>query len=39
MDDIAQLKEIAQKHGSDIDSLALLQQMSTGNPPSEQEGR
>ena len=39
MDDIARLKEIAQKHGSDIDSLALLQQLNTGNPPSEQEGR
>lgn len=39
MEDIARLKEIAQRHGSDIDSLALLQQMSTGSPPSEQEGK
>jgi mannose-6-phosphate isomerase-like protein (cupin superfamily) len=38
MDDIARLREIAQRHGSDIDPLALLQQLSAGNPPSEQEG-
>ncbi len=39
MKDIARLKEIAQKHGSDIDSLALLQQLSAASSPSEQEGR
>ncbi len=38
MDDIARLKAIAQKHGSDIDALALLQQMSASGPLPEQEG-
>ncbi len=35
MDDIAKLREVAQKHGSDIDPLALLQQLSAGSPPPE----
>ena len=33
MEDIAELKKIAQKHGSDIDTLALLQQLSPKGPP------
>ena len=33
MEDIAELKRIAQKHGSDIDTLALLQQLSPKQPP------
>lgn len=35
LEDIARLKKIAQKHGSDIDTLALLQQLSA-SPPAEQ---
>jgi mannose-6-phosphate isomerase-like protein (cupin superfamily) len=37
MDDVARLREIAQRHGSDIDPLALLQQLSASNPLSDQE--
>ncbi len=37
MSDVAELRQIARKHGSDIDTLALLRQL-TNNPAPEQEG-
>ena len=39
MEEIARLREVAQKHGSDIDALALLQQLSAGSTPPEQRER
>ena len=39
MEDIGRFRKTAQKQGSDIDALALLQRFGAASPPSEQERR